>query len=110
MSNPKTALQPDERINVHINYTLMALGVLTALPVLIALPLAWWFRSQATEPLVVRHLTWQIRTLCINVLIWFAGLALTVVLIGFVILACNQLWLIYRVVRGWVCLAHGRIP
>ena len=58
------------------------------------------------------HFRWQIRTfwfaLLLALIVWAVSLPLMLVLIGFAILplgfALIGLWLIYRIVRGWLAL------
>ena len=54
------------------------------------------------------HFRWQIRTFWWG-LLWAAVGALTVfVLIGFAILFADAVWIIYRIVKGWLNLAENK--
>jgi uncharacterized membrane protein len=54
------------------------------------------------------HFRWQIRTFWYT-LLWSAIGGITVIfLIGWVILTGAMLWLIYRIVKGWLYLSENR--
>ena len=54
------------------------------------------------------HFVWQIRTFWIGLIISVIGFMTTIILIGFLILAANLVWVIYRVVKGWLQLVEGK--
>lgn len=54
------------------------------------------------------HFQWQIRTFWFTLLWTIIGAVTTLFLIGWVILLAVSLWLIYRVVKGWVYLSERR--
>ncbi len=95
----------------HISYALMAVSVFTALPILIAVIVSWINRDNTLDPVLQAHYTWQIRTFFFN-LLWLIVGSVTwwVFGLGFVILALNQLWLVYRVAVGWYRLSSEQYP
>ena len=79
-----------------------------SVPSIFAVILNYVKRSEASGTWVYSHYRWQIRTF------WFAllwavigGLSL-IVLIGIPILIALTLWLVYRIVRGWLRLRARR--
>ena len=54
------------------------------------------------------HFHWQIRTFWFSVLWSIIGFVLVFVLIGYLVLAADALWVIYRIVRGWINLSEGK--
>lgn len=54
------------------------------------------------------HFRWQIRTFWFSLLWMVTGAVLTVFLIGWAILLAASIWLIYRIVKGWVYLYEDR--
>jgi uncharacterized membrane protein len=54
------------------------------------------------------HFRWQIRTFWFSVLWSIIGFVLVFVLIGYLVLAADALWVIYRIVRGWINLSEGK--
>ncbi|MTI14691.1 DUF4870 family protein [Sansalvadorimonas verongulae] len=106
-----TDFQPQsDRTPVHISYGIMAVSVFTAFPMFIAIIVSWLNRGRCIDPLLIAHYNWQIRTFWVNLIVGIIGFCLIFVVIGWVILAINQLWLIYRVAAGWYFLANDRMP
>jgi uncharacterized membrane protein len=54
------------------------------------------------------HFRWQIRTFWFSVLWSIIGFVLVFVLIGYLVLAVDALWVIYRIARGWLNLSEGK--
>jgi uncharacterized membrane protein len=110
----------------HVIYALHALsaliGVTSAatvvgsfifgLPSIVAVIMNYARRSAVRGTFLDTHFRWQIRTFWFGLLfaaiVYAVSLPLMVVLIGFVLLpvgtALIGLWLIYRIVRGWLAL------
>ena len=110
----------------HVIYALHAtsilIGVVAAarivgaclfgIPSIIAVILNYVRRSDTRGTYLDSHFRWQIRTF------WFAALwfaiawlliaTLILAIIGFPLLGLIALWVIYRVVRGWVTLKDHR--
>lgn len=54
------------------------------------------------------HFRWQIRTFWWGLLWGVVGGVLSLVLIGFVVLFIDAVWIIYRIVKGWLNLNDGK--
>jgi uncharacterized membrane protein len=54
------------------------------------------------------HFTWQLRTFWISLAVSIIGWIFIFVLFGFLILAVNLVWIIYRVVKGWLLLSENK--
>jgi uncharacterized membrane protein len=94
------------RAAAHVMYALYAIALFTALPFFVGVIVAYFGRGGA-ETVYRSHLSWGIRTFW-WALFWFViGAVLSLVLIGYVILAILWLWTAYRVIRGWLRLADG---
>ena len=65
-------------------------------------------RGEAAGSWVDSHFRWQIRTFWFGLLWSVVGTLLSVVMIGLVVLAANYIWLIYRVVKGWLDFSAGK--
>jgi uncharacterized membrane protein len=126
----RPAAEPSLVTTAHVIYALHSLSILIGvtsaativgafvfgLPSIVAVIVNYVKRSEVRGTFLESHFRWQIRTF------WFAALwatlgvllwvALAVVLIGFligpIILLVTGLWVIYRVVRGWLALRDGR--
>ncbi|MGH7805287.1 MAG: DUF4870 family protein [Candidatus Binatia bacterium] len=85
---------------------------LTGWPSILAVILNYLKRSEAEGTYLELHFRWQLRTF------WFAllWLALAVLFaatviglpIAWLMLVATGLWVLYRIVRGWLALADGR--
>jgi len=89
-------------------YALQALSFIWGLPAVVALVINYVKRDDARGTLYESHFTWQIRSFWWG-LLWVAiGGVLAVVLVGFVVLFVAWVWMIYRVVKGWLKLTEGQ--
>ena len=81
-------------------------------PSIVAVIINYVKRGEANGTWLASHFTWQIRTFWIaaawSVLIAVVGLVLSVILVGIAIwivgLFVLGIWVIYRVVKGWLRL------
>lgn len=114
----------------HVTYALHALGLaigafgastvvgafLFGWPSIVAVIINYVKRSDARGTWLESHFTWQIRTFWFAmlwaILIFLAGLPLTLVIIGFGVWAIGffilGVWAIYRIVMGWSRVASRR--
>src|SRR5215510_6791917 len=83
-----------------------------SLPSIVAVILNYVKRGEARGTWVASHYRWQIRTFWCTLLWALIGWALVMTLIGAVvgvpILIALTLWLLYRIVRGWMRLRDRR--
>lgn len=113
----------------HVIYALHAasivIGVMSAafivtafvsgLPSIVAVILNYVKRSDVRGTFLDSHFAWQIRTFWFALLWFVVGIVLwvvlAVVLIGFIIgplvMIVTGLWVVYRIVRGWLALKNG---
>ena len=94
------------RAAAHVMYALYAIALFTALPFFAGVIVAYVGRSGSGE-IYRSHLTRGIRTFWWARLWFIIGAILSLVLIGYAILAILWLWTAYRVIRGWLRLADG---
>ncbi|HUI62596.1 MAG TPA: hypothetical protein VLX90_20375 [Steroidobacteraceae bacterium] len=124
--------QPDASLVSYTNiiYALHSLSVLIGLtsavtivgsfvfglPSIVAVIMNYMRRSEARGTYLESHFHWQIRTFWFALLwvivIFAVSLPLMLVLVGFVTLwvgvVALGLWVIYRIVRGWLALRDQR--
>jgi uncharacterized membrane protein len=110
------ALQALTVIAGLLTMPLVALRFMFGLPSIAAVIMAYLRRSEAHGTWLESHFRWQIRTFWYS---WLWMLATSIVavplliigigfLIGLLGLALVGLWVIYRVVRGWITLREAR--
>jgi uncharacterized membrane protein len=115
----------------HVIYGLHALSVLIGitgaativgsfifgLPSIIAVVMNYARRSEARETWLESHFRWQIRTFWwaffTSVIVLVLSAPLMLILVGFATVALGFLiigiWVLYRVLRGWLALRDGQI-
>ena len=127
MYESNTLAPPDSLINLsHVIYGLHALTVLTGLmtpafivtafltgwPSLIAVVLSYVKRGDARGTFLESHFRWQIRTFWFALLWLLVALLLSLTLIGIplalLLAGIAGIWVLYRVVRGWLNLNERR--
>ncbi|WP_372004465.1 hypothetical protein P7L74_21645 [Tistrella mobilis] len=118
-SAPKFELRPgaDDRtahqaeVMLTVTYGLHLLGMLTALPLVVASIIAHVrFFMLDTETTERAHYRYLVETFWFGVIANIIGAALTVVVIGFVVLAIAWIWMVWRFVRGWLRMREGQGP
>ena len=98
----RTLEQPIGRDILQLKMMLHALGFFVGLTWIAAVIVDYVKRDTARGTWLESHFRWQIRTFWFGLLWGVAGAILAVVFVGFFILAANYIWLIYRVVKGWL--------
>lgn len=95
---------------VLIVYVLQAASLLTSGMTLFAgVIINYVRRDDVRGTWLESHFRWQIRTFWFWLLWTAIGAVTTIFLVGWAILTAAMLWLIYRVVKGWLYLSEGRV-
>lgn len=103
---PLTAGAPSLRPAMHAVYALYALSFLFGVTAVAAVVIAYLKRREATGTIYASHVRWAIRTFWVLVVVGAVGTLLWWALIGVPILFLLGIWLIYRIVKGWVRLVE----
>jgi uncharacterized membrane protein len=93
----------DDRALAAVVYVLYLLALGTAFTALIGFSIAYMSRPQA-EPITATHFTFQIRTVLIGLGYVIVGAILTLVWVGYLILAWWYVWSLIRSVKGLLAL------
>ncbi len=108
---PNDSRQPDLQSLKNIAttvYALQAVSFLLVITYFIAVILNYIKQDDARGTWLESHFRWQIRTFWFG-LLWFCLAALTyIIVIGWAILFAASLWLIYRILKGWLNLNDGK--
>jgi uncharacterized membrane protein len=89
-------------------YIFQAISVLVGITSIVGVIINYVKLNDVRGTWLETHFRWQIRTFWF-VFLWGILGGLTVGIgIGFLILIANSIWLIYRVVKGWLYLNDGR--
>ena len=99
----KTASEKAKNIALVV-YILQAVSFFTGVTALIALIINYVKKDDAEQTWVASHFRWQIRTFWFGLLWSVIGLLTSVIGIGYFILVANLIWIIYRIIKGWLNL------
>jgi uncharacterized membrane protein len=89
-------------------YALQAAGFFVGITWIVAIVLDYVKRDDAAGTWLESHYRWQIRTFWWGLLWAVIGGLTAVVIVGFVVLAAAAIWIIYRIVKGWLYLSENR--
>jgi uncharacterized membrane protein len=97
------------RTLTHVLYALYAVHWLTGgLTGLIAVIINYVKRSGAAGTAYEAHFDWQIRTFWYGLIGYLIGFALIAVLIGLAVLWVVGIWMLYRIIKGWLYLYDNK--
>lgn len=114
-----TATAPNElskKSLTSIIYGLYASSFILGVTVFIAIIMNYVKKSEVVGTYLESHFRWQIRTFWFSLLWFFVGLLLILfsltgiplLIIGIPLLIGNAIWMIYRIVRGWLTLNDNK--
>lgn len=89
-------------------YALQVASFFVGITSLIAIIINYVKRADVAGTWVESHFRWQIRTFWFGLLWGVLGAITFAILIGYVILLANLVWVIYRIVKGWLRLADNK--
>jgi len=87
---------------INVVYILQAVYFVFGVTLIVAVIIDYVKRGDAENTWMASHIKWQIRSFWYTILWTVLGGILIPVGIGFVILAAANIWLIYRIVKGWL--------
>jgi uncharacterized membrane protein len=103
---PETELLPLKSI-VQIVYVCEALSYFFGITAVVGLIINYLRFDEARGTWLESHFVWQVRTFWISLVVAVIGCFFIFIGIGFLILAVNLVWIIYRIVKGWILLREG---
>ncbi|OUS14819.1 hypothetical protein A9Q88_13565 [Gammaproteobacteria bacterium 50_400_T64] len=89
-------------------YALQAVSFFIGLSFVAAVIVNYIKKSEVEGTWLESHFLWQIRTFWFSVLWSIIGFVLVFVLIGYLVLIADAIWVIYRIVKGWMKLSEGK--
>jgi uncharacterized membrane protein len=93
---------------VTVVYALQAAGFFIGITWLVAVVLDYVKKDDAQGTWLESHFRWQIRTFWWGLLWGVIGSILLLVLVGWFVLVATAIWLIYRIVKGWLNLSENK--
>ena len=89
-------------------YLLQAIGFIVGITWIVAVIIDYVKLDEAKGTWLESHLRWQIRTFWWGLLWGVIGLVLFLVFIGYLIWVAAGIWVIYRIVKGWLYLNDAK--
>jgi uncharacterized membrane protein len=89
-------------------YALQAAGFFVGITWIVAIVIDYVKRDEAKGSWLESHFRWQIRTFWFGLLWGALGALLLLILVGYFILLADAIWIIYRIVKGWLYLAENK--
>jgi uncharacterized membrane protein len=89
-------------------YALQAVGFFVGITWIIAVVMDYVKKDEAKGTWLESHFRWQIRTFWFGLLWGVLGAILLLVLVGWFVLVADAIWIIYRIVKGWLNLAENK--
>lgn len=92
----------------NVVYGLQAVGLLLPITFIAGVIINYVKRDDARTTLVESHFRWQIRTFWFGLLWGAIGGLTSIIGIGAVILFAAYVWVMYRIIRGWLNLVDRK--
>ena len=89
-------------------YALQAAGFFVGITWIAAVIIDYVKKDDAAGTWLESHYRWQIRTFWWGLLWGVIGGILVIVFVGFLVLAADAIWIIYRIAKGWLRLSENR--
>lgn len=89
-------------------YALQAASFLVGLTFIVAVIVNYVKKADVQGTWVESHFRWQIRTFWFGLLWSVIGAFAAFFVIGYFVLIANAIWIIYRIVKGWLRLNDGK--
>ena len=89
-------------------YALQAASFLVGITFIVAVVVNYLKQDEVRGSIAESHFRWQIRTFWFGVLWAVIGTILALVVVGYVILFANAIWIIYRILKGWLALNENK--
>ena len=104
MSTTSSETDKSRKTLTTVIYALYAASFFVGITAIVAIIMNYIKREEMAGTFLESHFRWQIRTFWFGML-WIAiGVASLLIVIGWFILIANGVWVIYRIVKGWLRL------
>ena len=89
-------------------YVLYAASFLVGITAIVAIIMNYLKKGDVAGTFLESHFRWQMRTFWFGLLWSVVGGLLMVVVVGWAVIAANFVWLIYRIVKGFMRLNENK--
>jgi len=97
-----------EKTLTTIIYALYAASILAGITAIVAIVMNYVKKDDVAGTFLESHYRWQIRTFWYGLLWSVLGVITLLIIIGGVVLFVNGVWVIYRIVKGWLRLNDNK--
>lgn len=102
------AVDPSAKNLTTIIYALYAASFLVGVTAIAAIIMNYLKRDEVAGTFLESHFRWQMRTFWYGLLWSVIGVVTMVVVVGWAILVANGIWIVYRIVKGWLNLNDNK--
>ena len=89
-------------------YALYAASFLVGVTAIVAIVMNYVKKEDMAGTFLESHFRWQIRTFWFGLLWGVLGIFTYLIVVGWFVLAVNCIWIIYRIVKGWLRLNDNK--
>ena len=89
-------------------YALQSAGFFVGITWIVGVVINYVKKEDVAGSWLESHFRWQIRTFWFGLLWAVIGVPLCLVLVGWAVLFADSVWIIYRIVKGWLNLSENR--
>lgn len=89
-------------------YALYAASFLVGITAIVGIILNYVKKNDVAGTFMESHFRWQIRTFWFSLLWAFLGMLTLALVIGWAIIVVNAVWVIYRIIKGWLRLNENK--
>lgn len=91
-----------------IIYALYAISFFVGITAIVAIIMNYVKQEDVAGTFMESHFRWQIRTFWFGLLWGILGMITILIIVGWFVLLANAIWLIYRIVKGWLYLNDNK--
>ena len=106
-AEPTVDLKPLVNITTLV-YALQALSFFVGVSCIVAIIINYVKLPEISGTWLASHFRWQIRTFWFSMLWLVLGVVTLLLVVGYFVLLANAVWVIYRIVKGWLALNDGK--
>lgn len=89
-------------------YALYAASFVIGITSIVAIVMNYVKKEDVAGTMLESHFRWQIRTFWFGILWGVLGGITFIIIIGWFVLAADCIWIIYRIVKGWLRLVDDK--
>ena len=107
-ASPAAAELQQARNVTMLVYALQAASFIFGITLIAAVIINYIKKDDVQATWLASHFRWQIRTFWFGLLWGAIGVITALLGVGFIILAAEAVWLIYRIAKGWLRLSENK--